>query len=60
MSGFHGAFAMNVVCQQGTLTLPDIPYIKFLLKPFNTSASEQLNVVTIHFTEIKHGGQVLS
>ena len=23
MSGFHGAFATGVACQQGTLTLPD-------------------------------------
>ena len=23
MSGFHGAFAMGVTCQQGTLILPD-------------------------------------
>ena len=23
MSGFHGAFARGVACQQGTLTLPD-------------------------------------
>ena len=24
MSGFHGAFATDLACQQGTLTLPDI------------------------------------
>ena len=24
MSGFHGAFATDVACQQGTLPLPDI------------------------------------
>ena len=29
MSGFHGAFATDVACQQGTLTLPDSLFCPF-------------------------------
>ena len=29
-SGFHGAFATGVACQQGTLTLPDTWFRSFL------------------------------
>ena len=54
MSGFHGAFATNVTCQQGTLTLPEPGFVPFsdlnvlkLLRPiFSTLPLEYLSVLS--------------
>ena len=65
MSGFHGAFATGVACQQGTLTTPDTWFrplfgglhVLWLLRPVSPTLYWFNNLPKLTFTELRgfHG-----
>ena len=66
MSGFHGAFATGVACQQGTLTTPDTWFrplfdgglhVLWLLRPVSPNLHRLNDLPMLTFTELRgfHG-----
>ena len=54
MSGFHGAFATSVACQQGTLTLPNTwfrpPFLRLACAPIVETSFPKLAVSFLDFS----------
>ena len=61
MSGFHGAFATGVACQQGTLTTPDTWFrpllgglhVLWLLRPVSPTLHRFIDLPKLTFTELR-------